>query len=228
MPFHKFKFHNILTISQSTQKSFISINSFNNDSTYVWPKEKISFHTHENNTHKNFHTYENDAYTSQQNFRTHQKWVYSIMPTHQILIISYPQKKNQVKIHPTIPKATYNAKLYKPSTLSKLHNTNQLNNSKMPQNKKSTWPHNSFQPKHTMSKIPTRANNNKMTMPHHKVLNKIWNQQIYQQKAKKKNELTLKSFLDECGAWLLGSWRSPSSSFHSRDGWYFFPLNVRK
>ena len=139
-----------------------------------------------------------------------------------------PTKKNQVKIHPTIPKATYNAKLYKPSTLSKLHNTNQLNNSKMPQNKKSTWPHNSFQPKHTMSKIPTRANNNKMTMPHHKVLNKIWNQQIYQQKAKKKNELTLKSFLDECGAWLLGSWRSPSSSFHSRDGWYFFPLKVRK
>ena len=97
MPFHKFKFHNILTISQSTQKSFISINSFNNDSTYVWPKEKISFHTHENNTHKNFHTYENDAYTSQQNFRTHQKWVYSIMPTHQILIISYPQKKIKSK-----------------------------------------------------------------------------------------------------------------------------------
>ena len=80
MPFHKFKFHNILTISQSTQKSFISINSFNNDSTYVWPKEKISFHTHENNTHKNF--------------RTHKKWVYLIMPTHQILIISYPQKKS--------------------------------------------------------------------------------------------------------------------------------------
>ena len=44
---------------------------------------------------------------------------------------------------------------------------------------------------------------------------------------KKKNELTLKSFL-ECGAWVLGSWRSPSSSFHSRDGCYFFPLKVRK
>ena len=52
-------------------------------------------------------------------------------------------------------------------------------------------------------KIPTRANNNKMTMPHHKVLNKTRTQQIYQQKTK--NELTLKSFLDECGAWLLGS-----------------------
>ena len=45
---------------------------------------------------------------------------------------------------------------------------------------------------------------------------------------KQKNELTLKSFLDECGAWVVGSWRSPSSSFHSRDGWYFFPLKVRK
>ena len=32
------------------------------------------------------------------------------------------KKKNQVKIHPTIPKATYNAKLHKPSTLSKPHN----------------------------------------------------------------------------------------------------------
>ena len=60
-------------------------------------------------------------------------------------------------------------------------------------------------------KIPTRANDNKMTMPHHKFPNKTRNQQMYQQqqqpkkrkkkkKKKKKNELTLKSFLDECGA----------------------------
>ena len=47
-------------------------------------------------------------------------------------------------------------------------------------------------------------------------------------KTKQKNELNLKSFLDECGLWLLGPWRSPSSSFHSSDGWYFFTLNVRK
>ena len=32
----------------------------------------------------------------------------------------------------------------------------------------------------------------------------------------------------ECGAWVLGSWRSPSSSFHSRDGWYFFPIKSKK
>ena len=74
--------------------------------------------------------------------------------------------------------------------------------------KKSTWPHNDFPSNYTMSKIPTKANNSNMTMPHHKFLNKIWNQQIYQQKAK--YGLTLKSFLDECGVWLLGSWRSPS------------------
>ena len=42
-----------------------------------------------------------------------------------------------------------------------------------------------------------------------------------------KKKLTLKSIL-EWGAWVLGSWRSPSSSFHSRDGWYFFPWKVRK
>ena len=34
-------------------------------------------------------------------------------------------------------------------------------------------------------KTPTRANNKKMTMPHHKVLNKTQNQQIYQDKTKK-------------------------------------------
>ena len=42
-----------------------------------------------------------------------------------------------------------------------------------------------------------------------------------------KEKLTFKSMW-ECGAWVLGSWRSPSSSFHSNDGWYFFPWEVRK
>ena len=58
--------------------------------------EKQRIHAHENNTHKkNFYTHENNAYTYQPNFLTHQKWVYSIMPTHQILIISYPPKKKK-------------------------------------------------------------------------------------------------------------------------------------
>ena len=96
---------------------------------------------------------------------------------------------------------------------------------KWPKTKKTTWSHNDFQPNHTMLNIPIRTNNNKMTMSYHQALNKTWNQQICQQR--NKNELTLKSFL-ECEALVLGSWRSPSSSFHSRDGWYFFPLKVRK
>ena len=62
-----------------------------------------------------------------------------------------------------------------------------------------------------------------MTISQHQTFNEAWNQQISQ----KKKKLTLKSIL-ECGAWVLRSWGSPSSSFHSRDGWYFFPLKVRK
>ena len=72
-------------------------------------------------------------------------------------------------------------------------------------------------------KFQQRANNNQMTISQHQTFNEAWNQQISQ----KKKKLTLKSIL-KCGAWVLGSWGSPSSSFHSRDGWYFFPLKVRK
>ena len=70
-----------------------------------------------------------------------------------------------------------------------------------------------------------RANDNKNNNAHHKVLNQARNQQINQQK--QKNELTLKSLVDGYGAWLIGSWRSSSSSFHSIDGSYLFPRNVR-
>ena len=66
-----------------------------------------------------------------------------------------------------------------------------------------------------------------MTMSQHQAFNKTWNQQISQQRNQEKEKLTLK-FILECGASVLGSWRSPSSSFHSRDGWYFFPLKVWK
>ena len=76
---------------------------------------------------------------------------------------------------------------------------------------------------HTMPQISTKAHNNKMTMSIHQTFNEAWKQQISHQKKKK---LTLKSMW-ECGAWVLGSWRSPSSSFHSSDGWYFFPWKVR-
>ena len=47
------------------------------------------------------------------------------------------------------------------------------------------------------------------------------------QTKKPKEKLTLMSMW-EFGAWVLGSWRSPSSSLHSNDGWYFLPWEVRK
>ena len=79
---------------------------------------------------------------------------------------------------------------------------------------------------HTMQNF-NKSNNHQMTMSQHQAFNKTWNQQISQQRNQEKEKLTLKSIL-ECGAWVLGSWRSPSSSFHSRDGWYFFSLKTRK
>ena len=76
------------------------------------------------------------------NFHTHQKLVYSTVSTHQIPIISYPLKK-KIKIHLTFPKATYNAKLHKSSTLSK----------KKTNKKKTTW-QNSNKP--TIQKYPKK------------------------------------------------------------------------
>ena len=86
------------------------------------------------------------------NFHTHQKLVYSTVSTHQIPIISYPLKK-KIKIHLTFPKATYNAKLHKSSTLSKKKNKQKK--------KKTTW-QNSNKP--TIQKYPKKKN-----MPMHKI-----------------------------------------------------------
>ena len=106
------------------------------------------------------------------NFHTHQKLVYSTVSTHQIPIISYPLKK-KIKIHLTFPKATYNAKLHKSSTLSKKKNKQkknnltklkQTNNSKIP--KKKTCLCTKFFISHIQhSRILTRVNSYKITMP---------------------------------------------------------------
>ena len=132
------------------------------------------------------------------------------MPTHQILMISLSTKF----------KSKFIQQYHKLHTIKSFMNHQHCpnfiipNNStiqKFPKTNKTTWSNKDFQPNYMMFKIHTKANN-KMTMSHHQALNKTWNQQICRQK--KWNELTLKSFLDECGAWVLGSWRSPSSSFH--------------
>ena len=77
---------------------------------------------------------------------------------------------------------------------------------------------------HTMPQIPTRSHN-KMTMSHYQTFKQAWNN-IFTNKETKQN-LTLMSKW-EYGEWVLGSWRGLSSSFHSNDGWYFLPWEVRK
>ena len=121
------------------------------------------------------------------------KWVYSIMSTHQILIFSYPlktkkkKKKIESKFIHQFPKLHTMQ-----SSINHQHclNLTISNNSTIQKFLKN-------QHDHTMisiqiiqyPKIPTRANNNKTTMPHHKVLNQTRNQQIYQPKKKEKKRM---------------------------------------
>ena len=119
MPFHKFKFYDILTISQSTQKSFISISLFNNDPNICPTQRNIFFpNPWKSYPKKIFMPMKNNAQTSKQNFHTHQNRVYSIMSTHQILMISYLFKKSSQN-------SSNNAKLHQSPILSKLDNIKQ-------------------------------------------------------------------------------------------------------
>ena len=128
--------------------------------------------------------------------------------------------KIQAKTHSTIPQNKYIAKFHESSYCPSYTMPNSLTIQKCLKSNITTW---STIP----CKISTRANNHQMKISEHEAYNKTWNQQISQQRNQEKEKLTLKSIL-ECGAWVLGSWRGPSSSFHSRDGWYCFPLKVRK
>ena len=135
MPFYRFKFHDILTISPINPK-ILYLHKFSQQ----WLK-------HMSDLKKNFLSIPRKIIPTKISIPT------KIMPTYtnKFLLSSkmgllnhaytsnfhkFIPTKNQVKIHPTIPKAIYNAKLHKPSTLSKPHNIKQLKNSKMPQNKK--------------------------------------------------------------------------------------------
>ena len=191
--------------------------------TYVQPKEIFSFQTHENHTQRKFSCPWKIMLKHPNKISTPIKIEFTQSCLHIKFSWFHTYSKNQVKIHLTMPKASYNAKLHQSPILSKLDNIKQQF-----KNAQKKWPHNDFHPIHTISKISHKSKQQQNDNAHHKVLNKTWNQQIYQQPKKKKKELTLKSFLDECGAWVLRSWRIPSSSFHSMDGWYFVPLNVRK
>ena len=64
-----------------------------------------------------------------------------------------------------------------------------------------------------------------MTISHHETFNETCNNIFPNKETKEK--LTLVSTW-QYGAWVLGSWRSPSSSCHSNVGSYFLPWEARK
>ena len=75
---------------------------------------------------------------------------------------------------------------------------------------------------HTM---PPKFQNNQITISHHKTFNETCNNIFPSKETKAK--LTLVSTW-QYGAWVLRSWRSPSSSCHSNVGSYFLPWEARK
>ena len=110
------------------------------------------------------------------------------------------------------------SKFHKSPTLSKLHHD---------QRKKI---HFMNAPKPIFSNItnhamPQNFQNNQMTISHHETFNETCNNIFPSKETREK--LTLMSTW-QYGAWVLGSWRSPSSSFHSNVGSYFLPWKERK
>ena len=110
------------------------------------------------------------------------------------------------------------SKFHKPPTLSKLHHDQRKNNTwRMLQSQHfQTWP---------IIQCPQKFQNNQMTISHHETFNETCNNIFPSKETREK--LTLMSTW-QYGAWVLGSWRSPSSSFHSNVGSYFLPWKERK
>ena len=79
--------------------------------------------------------------------------------------------------------------------------------------------------KHGQSCNAPKFQNNQMTISHHETFNETCNNIFPSKETREK--LTLMSTW-QYGAWVLGSWRSPSSSFHSNVGSYFLPWKERK
>ena len=106
------------------------------------------------------------------------------------------------------------SKFHELPTLSKLHHD--------PKKKKKKGSKNA--PKPTNHTMPPNCNN-QMAISHHETFNGTWNNIVPSEEAKEK--LTLVSTW-QYGAWVLGSWRSSSSSCQSNMGLYFLPWKVRK
>ena len=107
------------------------------------------------------------------------------------------------------------SKFHKPPTLSKLHHDQKQHF----KNVQSQQFYNMIN--HTMPQIA----NNKMTISHHETSNETCNNTFPSKETKEK--LTLVSTW-QYGAWVLGFWRSPSSSCQSNVGSYFLPWKARK
>ena len=160
----------------------------------------------------------NQTYTCQQIFHAHHVFVQSSLYS-KFFITTMPLKVKpkfiqQHHILHALPR------FHESSTLSKLHHAKKLNNSK--NTPKPRLQHDQPYNVQNFNKSKRQQNDNVSTS------NSQWNMNSTNFPTKKqKNKLTLKSML-EWGAWVLGSWRSPFSSFHSRDEWYFFSMKSEK
>ena len=104
----------------------------------------------------------------------------------------YISNSQSIKNCPTMSKIISNTRLNQWLTLSKLDNTKQLNNSKMPPKKINLPPHNNFQPNHITSKNSHESKWQKkkiITMPTIKfstkqVINKLTNKNKKKKKKK--------------------------------------------
>ena len=111
--------------------------------------------------------------------------------------------KIQAKIHPTTSQSTYIVKIPQATNIVRIE----------PWSKKKQ--HFKNAPKPTFSNItnhamPQKFQNNQMTISHHETFNEICNN-IFSKQGNQRKNLTLVSTW-QYGAWVLGSWRSPSSS----------------
>ena len=139
---------------------------------YVQPKNPTS-NIKNHITTKIFHTY------THKNFHTHQIGLtHSIKFSHSSKMNLFNQAYtsnfhdfNTLKIHSSIPQVTYIAQISRVINIvqiSPCQITQQFKNAPRP---RLEHDHKNFQLNHTMSKISTRENNNKMTMSQYQVLN---------------------------------------------------------
>ena len=147
--------------------------------TYVQPKEIFSFQTHENHTQRKFSCPWKIMLKHPNKISTPIKIEFTQSCLHIKFSWFHTYSKNQVKIHLTMQSSTNHQ--YCPNlTISN-------NNSKMPKKK---WPHNDFHPIRTISKISHKSKQQQNDNAHHKVLNKTWNQQIYQQQQQQQKKMS--------------------------------------